>query len=347
MYDPSMRVLTVLELLQARESVSGAEIAERLEVSVRTVQRYVTRLQDLGVPVESTRGPGGAYRLRPGFRLPPLMFGAEEAFALALGLDALTYLGLCKVAPAALGAQAKLDRVLPVAIGERVNALRAAMVLERPRSTVDADVSVLMELAAATQAQRRVRMTYASRNGPETSRTVEPLGLMQHEGRWFLAANCLLRAGLRLFRVDRIQSVEGLGEEFEAPEDFDLRAFLYERIALAAAPWQVEVWLELPPGDVESRLPRAMAMLEAEETGTRLHFTATDLEEIALYLLQAGCRLEIRKPGELAEGFRAVARRALDAADQALTAPGLPSSTTNEATVSTGESTVSTVLRAR
>jgi hypothetical protein len=112
-------------------------------------------------------------------------------------------------------------------------------------------------------------MTYASRNGPETSRTVEPLGLMQHEGRWFLAANCLLRAGLRLFRVDRIQSVEGLGEEFEAPEDFDLRAFLYERIALAAAPWQVEVWLELPPGDVESRLPRAMAMLEAEGTGTR------------------------------------------------------------------------------
>ncbi len=144
-----MRVLTVLELLQARETVSGAVIAEHLEVSVRTVQRYVSRLQDLGVPVESTRGPGGAYRLRPGFRLPPLMFGAEEAFALALGLDALTYLGLGKVAPAALGARAKLDRVLPVAISERVCALRAALLLERPRSTVEADVSMLVDVNRA------------------------------------------------------------------------------------------------------------------------------------------------------------------------------------------------------
>ena len=72
-YDPSMRVLTVLELLQARESVTGPELARRLEVSLRTVQRYVARLQDLGIPVQSSRGVGGAYRLRPGFRLPPLM----------------------------------------------------------------------------------------------------------------------------------------------------------------------------------------------------------------------------------------------------------------------------------
>src|SRR5215212_3131930 len=105
MYDPSMRVLTVLELLQAHETVTGAMLAEHLEVSVRTIQRYVTRLQDLGVPVVSTRGPGGAYRLRPGFRLPPLMFGTEEAFALALGLDALSYLGLGEIAPATAGAK--------------------------------------------------------------------------------------------------------------------------------------------------------------------------------------------------------------------------------------------------
>src|SRR4029079_10065830 len=98
---------TVLELLQARERISGRDLAERLEVSVRTVQRYVMRLQDLGVPVESTRGPGGAARLTPGYRMPPLMLGTEEAFAVALGLDALAHLGLSEVAPAAVGARTK------------------------------------------------------------------------------------------------------------------------------------------------------------------------------------------------------------------------------------------------
>ena len=85
MYDPIMRVLTVLEILQAREHVSGAELARRLEVNLRTVQRYVARLQDLCIPVEAMRGVGGHYRLKPGFRLPPLMFTDEEAFALDAG----------------------------------------------------------------------------------------------------------------------------------------------------------------------------------------------------------------------------------------------------------------------
>ena len=113
MYDPIMRVLTVLEILQAREHVSGAELAERLEVDIRTVQRYIARLQDLSIPVESVRGVGGFYRLRPGFRLPPLMFTDEEAFAISLGLRALRQLGLSAFAPAAEGASAKLGRVLP------------------------------------------------------------------------------------------------------------------------------------------------------------------------------------------------------------------------------------------
>ena len=82
MYDPIMRVLALLEILQARDHVSGAELAERLEVDLRTVQRYMVRLKDLNIPVDSSRGVGGAYRLRSGFRLPPLLLTNEEAFAL-------------------------------------------------------------------------------------------------------------------------------------------------------------------------------------------------------------------------------------------------------------------------
>ena len=104
MYDPIMRVLTVLELLQARDHVTGAELAERLEVDLRTVQRYIVRLKDLKIPVESSRGVGGAYRLRPGYRLPPLLLTNEEAFALSLGLHSLRQVGLSAFAPATEGA---------------------------------------------------------------------------------------------------------------------------------------------------------------------------------------------------------------------------------------------------
>ncbi len=86
MYHPTTRVLTVLELLQSRQQLSGAELASRLEVDRRTVRRYVTMLQDLGIPVEGERGRHGGYRLRPGFKLPPLMFTEDEALALTLGL---------------------------------------------------------------------------------------------------------------------------------------------------------------------------------------------------------------------------------------------------------------------
>src|SRR6516164_429337 len=113
MYDPIMRVLTVLEILQARDRVTGAELAERLEVDLRTVQRYIVRLKDLAIPIDSSRGVGGAYRLRPGFRLPPLLLTNEEAFALSLGLRALRQVGLSAFAPATEGALEKLGRVLP------------------------------------------------------------------------------------------------------------------------------------------------------------------------------------------------------------------------------------------
>ena len=113
MYDPIMRVFTALEILQARDRVTGAELAERLEVDARTVQRYIVRLKDLGIPIDSSPGVGGAYRLRAGFRVPPLLLTNEEAFALSLGLRALRQIGLAAFAPATEGALSKLSRVLP------------------------------------------------------------------------------------------------------------------------------------------------------------------------------------------------------------------------------------------
>src|SRR5688572_19864892 len=128
MYQPTSRLLTVLELLQARPQMSGAELARRLEVDGRTVRRYVMTLQDMGIPIEAGHGRHGGYRLRPGYKLPPLMFTEQEALAVTLGLLAARQLGLSvAAAPATEGALAKIERVLPVAVAARMRALEESI----------------------------------------------------------------------------------------------------------------------------------------------------------------------------------------------------------------------------
>lgn len=323
MYDPSMRVLTVLELLQAHERISGQELADALEVSVRTVQRYVMRLQDLGVPVESSRGPGGAYKLARGYRLPPLMLGAEEGFAIALGLDALTHLGLCEIAPAAIGARTKLARMLPLGLGERVEAVRSTLMLEEPRVVKATDVSHLIALAAAATARQCVEIVYRSDSGEVTKRTIEPYGVLQYEGRWLLAAFCQLRNDMRLFRVDRVEEAITTAETFDRPDDFELRSFIYNRLATAEADWYVEVWVDRPLDYVKVRLPRALTLLSEEAGGTRIECTSSDLEWLAMTLLPLSPNLEIRRPAELRAAFEAVAARATAIASNSFVGTGV------------------------
>ena len=314
-----MRVLTVLELLQTHGRLSGGDLAARMEVSVRTVQRYVARLQDLGIPVASSRGPGGSYRLKPGFRLPPLMFGTEEAFAVALGLDALVFLGLGETAPAAAGVKAKLARVLPETVSEQVEALRAVLELERPAWVAEADIALLTRLASAIHSRKRVRLSY--RNEAVSERDVEPYGLMQHSGRWFLGGYCLLRRALRLFRVDRIETVTVLSETFERPEDFEMAAFLRQSIAFAPAPWEVSVWLDAPPETLRRRVG-ARAILEPERGGTQLRCGVTDLDAFAVSLLYLSCGLKVTAPPELVRAFQNLAERAQRVATESQTVYG-------------------------
>ena len=175
MYHPTTRLLTVLEFLQARPRMSGAEIARRLEVDRRTVRRYVTMLQDLGVPVEAERGRHGGYRLRPGYKLPPLMLTEEEALAVTLGLLVTRQVGLVAAAPAAEGALAKIERVLPLPVRERVRAVQETLgftpLVSEPAPAAS---EALLTLGSASQAARRVRLRYRSWRGEETERSVDP-----------------------------------------------------------------------------------------------------------------------------------------------------------------------------
>src|SRR5260370_11729740 len=123
MYKSTNRVMTVGELMQSRPSITGPELAERLEMDVRTVRRYITHLQDVGIPVEANIGRHGGYRLRPGFKLPPLIFTEEEATAIMLGLLASEWLSIGQSPTAIQGALAKVSRVLPLPARERLQAV--------------------------------------------------------------------------------------------------------------------------------------------------------------------------------------------------------------------------------
>jgi predicted DNA-binding transcriptional regulator YafY len=191
-YDPTMRVLTVLDRLQARERVTAAELAHALEVSPRSVRRYVTRLQDLGVPVESTRGPGASYRLAPGQRPPPLLLSLGEALAVGVGLLAARHLGVTALAPEIASLQAKLGRGLPAGTRASLQALDA-LVLDPPANLADADADTILQLCLAASAGQRVHLRYAARGRPPTERELDPYAVVRHGGRWTVCSRCSQR----------------------------------------------------------------------------------------------------------------------------------------------------------
>jgi predicted DNA-binding transcriptional regulator YafY len=314
MYDPIMRVLTVLEILQAREHVSGAELAQRLEVNPRTVQRYIARLQDLCIPVESVRGAGGYYRLKPGFRLPPLMFTDEEAFALTLGLKALRHLGLAAFAPAAEGVAAKLGRVLPEPLRDSVHTIEDVVALEPGPWVISTSAESLIRIATAIRMGRRVSFDYQSHAGDSSHREVEPYGVVHMDGRWYMAGHCLLRQDLRTFRLDRISKLELCDETFAKPGRFEIRAHLQQSMPFVQSPFVVEVWLDLPFEKARREFPLHRVMLQDENGGTALRCARENLEAFAAMLLSLGCGIIICKPQELREVFSKLAERAAHAA---------------------------------
>jgi len=310
MYHPTTRVLSVLELLQAHRQMSGPRLAERLEVDVRSVRRYIMMLQDLGIPIEAERGRYGTYRLLRGFKLPPLMFTEDEALALTLGLLATRRLGMAMAAPAVEGALAKIDRVLPEALRERVQAVQETLVLtsiSSERSSSAPDSSVVLTLSTATQQEKRVWMRYQSGQAEQTERAVDPYGLIFHAGLWYTVGYCHLRQDLRMFRLDRVLQAKLLEEPFTRPPDFDSLDYLRRSIANMPGTWKVEVLLEMPLAEAERQVPPTMAMLEQIQGGVLLSCYTQELSWMAHFLVSLRCPLIVREPLELHEALRTLA----------------------------------------
>ncbi len=308
-YHPTTRVLTVLELLQAYPRLSGAELAQRLEVDRRTVRRYITMLQDLGIPVDAERGPHGGYWLRPGFKLPPLMLSEEEALAVMLGLLAGRHLGLEAAAPAVEGALAKVERVLPEVVAVRVRSVQAALGFTAPPrgSGPSAPAATILALGEAVEQRRQVQIRYRAWRGETSERKLDPYGLVHHRGRWYLAARDHTRGEVRTFRVDRVEDVQ-IGEEmFERPPDFDAVTHVVHSLATVPYGRTLAVLLELPVEEARRRVAPTVATLEETPAGVVLHSSVESLDAAARYLISLGCSFVVLHPPDLRVALRRLA----------------------------------------
>jgi predicted DNA-binding transcriptional regulator YafY len=314
MYDPIMRVLTVLEVLQARDHVTGAELAERLEVDLRTVQRYMVRLKDLSIPVESSRGVGGAYRLKPGYRLPPLLLTNEEAFALSLGLRSLRQVGLSAFAPATEGALQKLGRVLPEALRESIRTVEDVVAIEPGPWVVSTSVEHLIRAASAIRTGRRIRFAYESHSGDQSRRQIEPYAVMHTDGRWYLIGYCLMRKALRTFRLDRVSKLEIGTGRFRRPAGFDARKHMEQSMPFVQSEYRIDVWIEMPIEEARQSFAPWRVSLAEWDGGTRLRCGRDRLEMFAAMLLSMGRRIVVHGPEGLRQTFRELARQAERAA---------------------------------
>jgi len=314
MYDPVMRALTVLEILQARDFVSGAELAERLEVDLRTVQRYIVRLKDLNIPVESSRGVGGAYRLKPGFRIPPLLLTNEEAFALSLGLRALRQIGLAAFAPATESTLAKLERVLPSALRESIHTVEEVVAIEPGPWVVSTSVDCLIKAASAIRTSRRIRFSYQSYSGAASRRHIEPYAVLHTDGRWYLIGHCLSRRDMRTFRLDRVTDIDVSTVTFRRPADFDARKYMLDRMPFVQSEFQIDVWVDMPFEEAERHFAVWRIAVEAQDGGTRLRCNRDRLDMFAAMLLSEGCKIVVHSPSELRTVFEELGKRAQKAA---------------------------------
>lgn len=207
MSTPTSRLISLLSLLQSRRDWPGAVLAERLEISHRTVRRDVDRLREMGYRIEATMGPDGGYRLDAGSELPPLLFDDEQVVALAVALQAATMTGVGIEEPA-LRALTTVRQVMPTRLRHRLDGVEFATV-QRPGGgpAVTVDPDVIIAVSAAVRAHEVLRFDYAGADADaddRPSRRVEPHHLLASDGRWYLLAWDLEHGDWRIFRADRI-----------------------------------------------------------------------------------------------------------------------------------------------
>lgn len=297
---PSARLFRLLSLLQARRVSSGAELADRLAVTERTVRRDIECLRELGYPVEGVTGTAGGYRLGSGERLPPLLLEDAEAVAIAAAL--LSADGLGETAARAL---AKLEQVLPKRLQPRVGWLAANTVAIPGDTRRRVDAGVLAVLAAACRDREVVEFGYTRMDGATGPRSVAPHHIAAGHGLWYLIAHDRDRDGWRVFRIDRVHDAAPTGRPFtpRALPDEPAR-YLAQTLAATRYPYTAVARVRAPAEQVRARLraPLPHRVEALDEASCRVRFGANELDTVldeVLAIATLGARIELEGPAEL------------------------------------------------
>ncbi|MEM7129116.1 MAG: YafY family protein [Chloroflexota bacterium] len=318
MYHPTTRLLTILELLQARGEMSGVDLAARLEVDVRTIRRYITMLQDMAIPIESERGRHGCYRLRPGYKLPPLMFSMEETLAITFGLLMTRRLGLGVDVVSVEGALAKLERVLAPEVREPIHAIEEVLQIEMKLPDRGPAQRVVTLISMAVQRKQQIKLTYHALNRTQTERMVDPYGVLFRNGYWYMAGYCHLREDLRAFRLDRVVDVQSTEHPFTFPAGFDLLTFIEESISHTPGAWQVEVLLHTSVEEAQKLIPRAIGTPQSHTDGALLIAHIQHLDWFAYFLAGLDCSLQVLGPDEAKVALQALANKITNMTESAV-----------------------------
>jgi predicted DNA-binding transcriptional regulator YafY len=316
--ETSARLLRLLSLLQARRDWPGDLLADRLEVSARTVRRDVDRLRELGYPVRATKGPDGGYRLDAGSDLPPLLFDDEQAVAVAVALQTATT-SVAGIEDAALRALSTVRQVMPARLRGRVDALQVTTVERTGWRPPKVDTERLIAVGTAVRAREVLRFDYepaagsppAPENGFVPPRRVEPHHVVTWGGRWYLVAWDLDRADWRTFRVDRMTPKTPTGPRFTPRElpAADVATFISERFRRPAWPVEGEALLDAPAADV-ARWLRGDAVVEELGPGRcRVVLGSWSWTGLAATLGMLDVDIEIVGPPELRDAARRLSQR--------------------------------------
>ena len=310
MLSTSSRLLDLLALLQARRDWPGAELADRLEVSRRTIRRDVDRLRTLGDPVESLAGPAGGYRLRAGTAMPPLLLDEEEAIAIAVGLSTAARASVTGIEETSIRALLKLEQVLPQHLRRRVAALGSATVAPQVAGPT-VDPRHLTTIAAACRDGECLRFDYRSRDGVLSRREVEPQALVNLGRRWYLVAWDRRRGDWRTFRVDRVARPAAAGRRTtpRALPGGDAAAFVRRSIS-GGSRYEARVIVHAAAEEVAARIPYVaggLTPIDAQHCEYRT--SDDDLEWLALRIAMLGVDVDVHEPPELVAQLRVLARR--------------------------------------
>jgi predicted DNA-binding transcriptional regulator YafY len=323
MLQNSTRLLRLLGMLRSAQSWHGAVLAERLDVTERTVRRDVDHLRGLGYRISATPGPDGGYSLEAGKTLPPLLFEEDEALAVSLALLTLAASGVQGIEDSALAALVKLEHLMPPAHHRKARTFFAS-IQKLAQTGPKVDPTVLAALAGACADHEELQFHYTDGKARASQRTVEPQGLVNAESRWYLVAWDPGRADWRTFRVDRVVPPVLTGPRFErrvGPDKGDLAAYVSRSVSTAAYPVRAKVILHAPMQALaQSICPLEGQLAALDSQRCIVHTGAHSLHTIAAWLCTLEVEFDVVEPPELLEFLRGMNSRihqALERSNQA------------------------------